>query len=43
MTPSEYKTRLFSLLDQLKQELTPHEREAIAQEIKEMIEALLPD
>jgi len=43
MTPSEYKTLLFKLLEKLKQELPPHEREAIAEEIKEMIEALLPD
>ncbi len=43
MTPAEYKTRLFSLLDQLKQELQPHEREAITEEIKEIIEALIPD
>lgn len=43
MTPAEYKARLFSLIDKIKQELQPHEREAIAQEIKEMIEALLPD
>ena len=43
MTPQQYKTRLFSLLDQLKQDLPPHEREAIDQEIKEMIESLIPD
>lgn len=43
MTPTEYKTRLFSLLDKLKQEILQYEREAITEEIKEMIEALLPD
>ena len=43
MTSAEYKARLFKLLDELKQELTAHEREAISEEIKEMIEALLPD
>lgn len=43
MNTTEYKTRLFSLLERIKQELPLHEREAIAQEIKEMIEALLPD
>lgn len=44
MTPAQYKARLFALLEQLKQHDIPaHEREAIAEEIKEMIEALIPD
>lgn len=43
MTPAEYKTRLFQLLDKLKQDIPPHAREAITIEIREMIEALIPD
>ena len=43
MTPKKYKTRLFSLLDKLEQDLPAHERKAIADEIRGMIDALIPE
>ncbi len=42
MNTKQYKERLFMLLEKLKKELPAFEREAIAEEIREMIEILIP-
>ena len=43
MTPQQYKNRINSLLKKLEQDLPLARRKLIIEEIKGMIEALIPD
>lgn len=42
MTPEQYKTKIFALIDKMQETDSQAERTPIADELKELIEALLP-